>query len=279
MSENLNREIRDFSKYDSMETEELEEILRLDAEAPEDHESDIELLFYVMGVLADRNRNTNITGNNAQEAWESFQQNYMPKECLEFKPKKTSPWLRRLISAAAVLALIICIPVTANAFSWKDAWDIIARWAKETFSFVSSEDTEVNEPSPDENVEYVSFAQLLQKHNIPTNLVPTWVPDGFILERIEKDITPTQEIYRAYYTNGDKVLRLRVQTYLSDVIQNTEIDDSYSEIYAVSNVDYYIFENLDQVQAIWINDIYECIISGDFSIDEVKMMIDSIEKG
>lgn len=279
MSENINREIRDFSKYDSMETEELEEILRLDAEAPEDHESDIELLFYVMGVLADRNRNTNITGNNAQEAWESFQQNYMPKECLEFKPKKTSPWLRRLISTAAVLALVICIPVTANAFSWKDAWDIIARWAKETFSFVSSENAEVNEPSPDENVEYVSFAQLLQKHNIPTNLVPTWVPDGFILERIEKDITPTQEIYRAYYTNGNIVLKIRIQTFLSEAFQKIEIGEDYAEIYTTAGIDYYIFDNADQIQAIWLNNAYECIISGDLSIDEIKKMIDSIEKG
>ena len=34
MSENQNCGIRDFSKYDEMTTEELEEILRLDAETP-----------------------------------------------------------------------------------------------------------------------------------------------------------------------------------------------------------------------------------------------------
>ena len=44
MSENRNR---DYSKYDAMTTQELEEILRLDASAPEGEESDTELLLYV----------------------------------------------------------------------------------------------------------------------------------------------------------------------------------------------------------------------------------------
>ena len=44
MSENLNR---DFSKNEAMSTEELEEILRLDAEAPERAQSDTELVLYI----------------------------------------------------------------------------------------------------------------------------------------------------------------------------------------------------------------------------------------
>ena len=85
MSENLNRGSRDFSKYDTMETAELEEILRLDAALPEGAESDTELLLYVMGVLADRRRNNGVAGKTAFEAWESFEKNYMPgeEECEE----------------------------------------------------------------------------------------------------------------------------------------------------------------------------------------------------
>ena len=36
MSEKQNREMGDLSRYDAMTTEELEEILRLDAQAPEE---------------------------------------------------------------------------------------------------------------------------------------------------------------------------------------------------------------------------------------------------
>ena len=45
MSENLNR---DFSQYEAMTTKELEEILRLDAEAPEGAQSDTELILFIL---------------------------------------------------------------------------------------------------------------------------------------------------------------------------------------------------------------------------------------
>ena len=151
MSGNQDRGTWDFSKYDAMATEELEEILRLDSEAPEGQESDTEVLLYVMEVLVNR-RNTNNTGKTAQKAWESFQQQYLPEveECLEYtsetrKPVKTAgPWLRRMIAAVAVVALLVGIPLTASAFGWEDLWNVIAAWAKETFSFISGEDAQVS---------------------------------------------------------------------------------------------------------------------------------------
>ena len=113
MSDNRSRGSRDFSKYDSMKSEDLEEILRLDADAPEGTEADTELLLYVMGVLADRRRNSCHTGNTAQEAYESFMQNYLSDEDdIEIAPETESKpvvrsvrWLRRITAAAAVLAV------------------------------------------------------------------------------------------------------------------------------------------------------------------------------
>lgn len=275
MSENLNRKNRDFSRYDAMKTEELEEILRLDAEAPDGAESDVELILYVMGVLAERRNNANITGKNAQEAWKSFEQNYMPKERKLIFPHH----VRRMIAAAAVLALLIMLPVSAKALKLDELWDVVAKWAKETFSFVSSGDVDVDGPAVNDNDEFSSLKEALEKNEQDSSIVPTWIPDGFVLEKIETVVTPTQEIYRAFYLNGEDELRIRVQTYLTNDIQNTEIEDDYLEVYTVSGVKYYIFENLDQLQIIWIVDNYECIISGDLSIDEANAMINSIGKG
>lgn len=284
MSENRDRRTDRFSKYDSMPTEALEEILRLDAEAPDEQESDTELLLYIMGVLANRRRNTDITGNKAQEAWESFQKNYLDEECLEDmqEPKKNRTatlWLRRLIAAAAVIVLAVCLPLSANAFGWEDIWNIFARWAKETFSFVSEESAEVSEPSPTHKEEFVSLQELLAYCDRDTSIVPTWIPEGFVLERIERDMTPVQEIYRSLYLNGDMELRIRVQNYISTEFQKIETEDDFSEIYPVSGIEYYIFENDQQIQVVWIKDSYECNISGDISIEEAKQMIDSIGKG
>lgn len=277
MSENLNR---DFSKYEAMETEELEEILRLDVEAPEGTESDTELLLFILEVLASRNHTKNITGNNAQKAWESFEQNYMPVESQKpAKAKKTAPWLRRLTAAAAIFALLIFIPISTNALTLDEILEIFSRWTKETFSFVSSGNAEISEPISDDGRSFSSLQEMLQASNRDASIVPTWIPSGFSLERVEKDITPIQETYIARYVNGDQVFRIRVQNYLDDDFQKIETNQQYSEIYSVGNQDYYIFHNNKQNQAIWTRDSYECTISGNLSIEEMKLMIDSIEKG
>lgn len=277
MSENLNR---DFSKYEAMETEELEEILRSDVEAPEGTESDTELLLFILEVLASRNHTKSITGNNAQKAWESFEQNYMPVESQKpAKAKKTAPWLRRLAAAAAIFALLIFIPISTNALTLDEILEIFSRWTKETFSFVSSENTEVSEPVSDDGRSFSSLQEMLREDNRDASIIPTWIPSGFSLEKVEKDVTPIQETYSARYVKGDLFFRIRVQNYLDDDFQKIETSQEYSEIYSVGNQDYYIFHNNKQNQAVWVRGTYECIISGNLSIEEMKLMIDSIEKG
>lgn len=284
MSENQNRGTRDFSYYDSMETDELEQILRLDADAPEGAESDTELILYVMEVLASRRNNTNITGNTAQQAWESFTQNYMPHNIHDFNHRKehkpaTAPWVRRLIATAAVIALVIVIPVSANALSWKQLWNAVATWAKETFSFISSEDTNTHTTDIESAEEFSSLQDALAKSNRDPNLVPSWMPDGFVLEKIEKDVSPIWELYRAFYLCGQKQLMIRIQSYLDRNPENLEINEELIEIYNCGGMDFYLFSNNNQLQAIWEINSYECQITGDLSIDELKQMIDSIGKG
>ena len=242
MSEKLNR---DFSRYEAMTTEELEEILRLDAEAPEGAQSDTELILYILEVLASRRNAKNITGNTAQEAWESFEQNYMPEEPQKsMDTKQPAFWIRKLSAAAAVVALLIFIPITTSALTLEEVWDIFARWAKETFSFVSGENTEVSEPMSDDQREFTSLQEMLQKENCDPTIVPTWIPDGFVLEKIERGASPILEIYTVLYLDGNKELRIQVQTHLSEDIRNNEIENDPIEIYAQNGIDYYIFKNL-----------------------------------
>lgn len=284
MSENLNRGSRDFSKYDTMETAELEEILRLDAALPEGAESDTKLLLYVMGVLADRRRNNGVASKTVFEAWESFEKNYMPgEEENEVPPAKKSrialsPWMRRAIAAAAVLVLLVYQPLFANALGLEDLWDIIARWAKETFSFVSGEDTDYSEPTPDSREEFTSLRDALIKSNRDPSIVPTWIPDGYILDGIIKDVSPVKETFIAYYIKNTNSIKILVQTYLDTDPEKVEINENLIETYAHSGVDYFIFNNMEHIKAVWISGNNECSITGDISIDDVKQMIDSIVK-
>lgn len=274
MSENQNRGNIDFVKYDSMATEELEEILRLDAEMPEGQESDTDKILYIMEVLTERKRNNSHTGNTALEAYESFKQNYMPETDSNIIPMKTkrrgSRWLRSLTATAAVLAILLVGTVTAKAFGF-NIWKAVVQWTQETFHFGDGGDSD-----PNNNLQFATFQEALEYGKITTPLAPTWIPDGYELSDITVEITPLRKIYTAIYANEEKTLSIIVRDYLDGDPVFLEQSEDLVEEYKALGITYYLFENNKQVQAIWIVDSYECNISGNITIEELKTMINSI---
>lgn len=283
MSENQNGRVQKLSEYDEMATEQLEEILRLDAQAPEGQESDVDTLLYIMGVLADRRKKAGHAGTTALEAYESFKLYYLPEveniaEETETKatPRKIPSKLLRGLSAAAAVALILVLgTVTAKAFG-VDIWETIAKWTQETFHFSAWEG---DEPRTDGVLKYGSLQEALLDAGINHVLVPTWIPDGYELDDIKAEETPTQYIYYAIYRNEEKIIKISVRDYLDTDPQYIEHSEGLVEVYERSGVQYYIFENEVQIQAVWTVDSYECYLSGDVTIQNLKLMIDSIEKG
>lgn len=281
MSENQNRGVDDLSKYDVMSTEELEEILRLDAQTPEEQESDTEMILYVMEVLAARKRNNGHTRKIALEAYESFKQNYMPEvddsgttHKIPTKTRITFPrWLRSLTAAAAVLAILLVGSVTTKAFG-VDIWEAVVKWTQETFHF-----GEWGNPDANNDFPYASLQEALAKGRINISLVPTWFPNGYELVDIIVEHKPLQIAYKAKYEYGDQVIRITVQDYLDGEPLYVEQSDGLVEEYKVAGVTYYLFSDINVVKAVWINGSYECNIFGNVTIAELKQMIDSIEKG
>lgn len=284
MSENQNGRIDELSKYDTMTTEELEEILRLDVDAPEGQESDTETLLYVMEVLVKRKRSTGHTENTAQ-AYESFKKNYLPEveekvNALETKKsvrKQPLRWLRSLSAVAAVLVIILLGSITAKALGF-DLWETVVKWTQETFHFG---DGGQNDDGPDTagKLEYSSLQEALRKNDINELLAPTWIPEGYHLIDITIQATPMQDKYNALYQKEDKYLRITVCDYLNTAPEYVEQSDDFVEVYAASGVEYYLFSNYERVRAAWINGSYECNIIGELTIEEMKLMIDSIKKG
>lgn len=277
MSENQNRGNIDYAQYDSMTTQELEEILRLDAEMPEGQESDMDKILYIMEVLAERKRNNSHTGNSALEAYESFKKNYMPETdntIIPIKPKNRLPRLvRRLAATAAVLALLIVGSVTAKAFGF-NIWQAVIQWTQETFHF-----GEWGNSDPNNNLKFDSLQAALEEGNTPAWLVPTYIPDRFTLMDITVEQTPSRKIYRAIYSDGEEPLRITVQDYLNKSPVFVEQSDGLVEEYKNAGITYYLLENNNSTQAVWIVDSYECCIYGRVAMDELKLMLNSIEKG
>lgn len=67
--------VEDYSKYDSMSTEELEDILRMDFEA---EDSDTDMILHITQILVQREEK-NPTGlfDNVNESWEAFKEKYL----------------------------------------------------------------------------------------------------------------------------------------------------------------------------------------------------------
>ena len=282
MPQNQDRKQRDFSRYDALSTEELSEILRLDSETPEGNGLDIDTLLYITGVLAERKKNTN-TGKTAQEAWKSFQQNYLESEeiCPTVKEKKTpvktrNPWIRRMVAAAAVLVLLVSVPLTAKALNWEDIRETIVKWAKETFSFVMGD---FDGPEARDNREFGSLQEALEHAELPTDIIPSSIPKGYIFERVDIDQTPVQQSYTAVYNRDNTLLTISVYSYQESDPQKVEANENVIDTMTTDNNVYYIVSNNDKIKAVWMCDSFECSISGELTVDEIKQMINSIPEG
>lgn len=274
MSENRSR---DFSMYDEMATEELEEILRADVDAPEGAESDIDMILYVMEVLARRREAEGDTGKTALEAYQSFRENYMPaaEERAAAKPRK---WLRSLTTvAAAVVALVILGSVSANAFGFS-FWNAVAKWTQETFHFGSNE-TELDEPEVVNSSATGDLWDAMVDNGDDPTVLPREMLEGFELAELIVDVTPRQRNYTVVYKNGEERIKVTALSYIDSRPEQFEQSEDVTEVYEKSGSLYYIVSNHEQVRVSWVDGKYECYISGDVSIDELKLMIDSIEKG
>ena len=286
MPDTRNRRDSEFAKYDAMSTKELQRLLREDASKPVGEESDTDVLFYVMEVLAKRRKERN-EGKSPEEALESFKQKYNTEnemssdsESVHVAAKRRSigRWMQGLVAAAAILVFIIGGSITAQAMGF-DLWEIIAKWTQETFHFGYYGDVEESDaPSPNIIYPCASLQEALDKRNITVELVPTWIPDGYIETNVTVTETPRQQILLANYEYDGQIIIIRIADYLDSYPTQIEQSDSLIEIYKSANIDYYIFENEGFYQAVWINEKYECLISGPVSIFDLKEMIDSISK-
>lgn len=281
-----NRSARDFSQYDEMSDEQLREILRKDASNLEGEDTDMELMLHIMEVLAKRRKEAQ-EDISPEEALERFNTKYTYTDnslISEERPAKKksigfSRWQRWVATVAALLILVFGSSITAQAFGF-NLFDIIAKWTQETFHFgYFGQTDDTGAPNPDIALQYSGLIATLSENNIPTDMVPTWLPDGYSESDVRVTETPKQRYVTAKYDKGENSIRIRFADYLEGYPQQIEQSDELLEIYARNGIDFYIFKNYEQLRAVWIYENYEYFIMGSLTLEEVKGIIDSIGKG
>lgn len=307
---------KDYSKYDKMSTESLEELLRLDAELPDGEGSDIDEILYISEVIAKRDREQP-TGRYSEAdvdaAWETFQTKYLPyatdsRSLYDFDddepgstkaitPDRPSPSgkkrisargrrrLGRLASIAAAIALLIGImTVTAYAMGY-DLWGVIAQWTKDTFTFVSvSKVNDAEESLTDatlNNGEYADLQAALDAYKITEPLAPKWIPDGFRISEVvvNENSSPDYVIFNTCYKADTKSIIVQIKMHHNqDNVSFTtwQKDDMNVDTIIISDCTFYTMQNAGRECAIWTNGPFECTINGNISSDELLKIVESI---
>ena len=272
---------KDFSRYECMTTEELQEILRKHAHNESETEPDTEELFKIMEVLSVRRQNA---GSPAflsdEEAYAEFCEHYMPKEKNASQPKVIEFPNRVFKMVAAVLVIVLVLAVgttlTAKAFHL-DIWSKFASWTEDIFQLAdSAQGTTAENPEKENNLELKSLQDALIQAEVTEKLVPTWVPDGYKSKDLKVLSTPRALTINAVYEKNGSELIIKIHHKIGSPANQVETSDDLIEVYTVNGIDYYIFSNNANLQVAWAIGEFECLIIGQITIDEMKTMINSI---
>lgn len=267
--------------YDSMTTMQLEHILRADAQANEEDQLDSEALLYIMEILAKRRNGPGGDDRRTRQAWKNFQDYYHPGQSGPFRKSHSlfrSTWVRRAAALAAALVLLVGIPAVSLAFDRGAHHGTIATCEDELFCFkhfISSLDMDLFDGTSESSG---SITEMLGDHGRRTDLMPTWLPEGFEIQKTKLSVSDFGEHYRSLYMYGEEAIVLSVKVVHQQGTGGYCIDEHSQQLYRHDDTDYHIFTNGDRLCAIWLDGDYECCITGDVTVKQMKTMLHSIER-
>lgn len=185
------------------------------------------------------------------------------------KPRRQIRGLLRVgLIAAALIVLLAGVTVAASAMGY-NLWGWIPKWTDEDVRFVA--ETPVQTPGEDE---LHGIPTVLASMGITEPLYPTWLPEDFMrmeTKTVEKPLF-LQENYQG--DNRRIIITISSTTDLGSVVYQKE-DESPVE-YISGNTMHYLFENTNEIIAVWQTENYTTVIAGNISIDEMKRVIDSV---
>ncbi len=281
----------DYSKFDNIDTDILKAFLRADFDAPEAEQMDVNTIMYITNLLQEREKAENNEPDiDVAAARARFDKEYLPlldspELLLDFEdaenettvPKEkqykvVSVWRaiwRKFASAAAIVVLLLFSgTVTAYALGYNPI-AAVARWTDSQFWFETENTSATNE-----------LLVTLKDYGIEEKLAPTWLPAEYKLESLNAFESDYKTCFNAIYTrtidNIKEELSINIVKKQNEVNIIYEIDEKGAELYTTNNIDHYIADNLGKERIVWRNLNIECYISGDFTKQEAKKMLDSI---
>lgn len=295
---------QNYAYLSCLSTQKLLELLAA-APAPAETPEDKAYIDAIVEVVLEREER-HPTGllPDPEQAWEEFQQYYNTPEGedlslypaenpgtapsepapsqTEYRPQRRPKrhFFRRVVIVAAV---VVCIALPP-ALGFENVFQLIGAWTDDIFLLNNVSSLEGNEIEADKKS--VDIEEILGELNYSENIFPTWIPEGFELEKVitNEFVLSGKTELRIHYKNGQtrELITFTYNVYnsiASGTMTAFEKDANALEEYFVGDVTHYIFENLGKYIAVWNQNNIECAISGDVSLTELKEMLNSIYGG
>lgn len=275
----------------SLDMEQLENLLKTDFSSSMPESASEEFVDAIVEVMLEKEKE-NPSGRlvDVDQAWADFQSYYnVPeRDGQRLYPEFTSPaptlaqrpqrphsghLLRRCAIIAATIAAFMCLLVGAQA-AGLNVFGSLAQWTDDIFHFTTSSQTDA------QNSKYsATLQQALEQQDLPTELAPTWFPNGFTAgtpNAFHNDLLDAVNL--VFYHEDGRSFSVEISRYYNQAVGSIpyEKDAGPVEVYTHGNRSFYIMSNTDFNRAIWNGNNLTIEIGGTLSVDEIKAILNSI---
>ncbi len=277
-----------YHRFDLMSNEELEILLQAFFAASDDEQMDYDAVIYISELLDKREGTNDETSQEDVElAKAEFFKHYYPlkdektlydfdddeqknkniKEKVSLVPFHKRLW-RGFASAAAVLVLFLFVgTVTAYALGYNPV-QFIGRWNDEQFWL---ERVSITQELADKVAEYSNEIAC----------VPEWLPSDYKFNGLEISehnlyIYIVSDFYKETNSNNNELsIDYRIYSNPYQMALYEKDSEKVTE-YIYGGITHYIMSNLDNMVIVWYNGNIEGSITGSFSLEDAKKIINSI---
>lgn len=222
------------------------------------------------------------THHNLLEGLDSADQQSSAFASEEERPKRKRSM--KPIRVALVMVMILAMLLMASCGIIEYIIKAIGDWTEDTFGYRLFQELRIENPKPvHTDLEYYnSLEEALEAYNLTSECVPIRWPEGYVFSRVfVRDRHDSIKIVASYIC-GEKEILLTIWHYKDSTaleLQAAEKLPQDAEVYVRNGIKHYILENIETVTISWIagNELYR--IAGEFSAEEVELMIDSIYEG
>ncbi len=195
--------------------------------------------------------------------------------------KRGLPWNKATRVVAMSALAVLLFGGAAVAFN-PNIREAIGQWSMEAFQLGQYKSDRTDQTKHQATSEgYDGLLNELTSFNIETPLVPKQLPEGLQYGQVSIMDFPDRTVFAANNDHASKkefgIIITRYEELPQNLFYDYEKMEAEAEKYvAGNNITHYILSNYEQTSISWLNGNCEVNIAGDFTLEEAKLVINSV---